>query len=99
MSTVHPALAKPWWSRRRKLSMKHQMMKKISQKDPGEHQERPEQAQERPCVGEHRNTPYGSIDVTALLPKNGLPLEPTVARPPGRVQAYTLGLWCCTPWQ
>ena len=34
MSTVHPALASPWWSRRRKLSTKHQMMKNSSRKTP-----------------------------------------------------------------
>ena len=34
MRIVHPALANPWWSRRRKLSTKHQMMKKRSRNTP-----------------------------------------------------------------
>src|SRR6516162_8796699 len=34
MRIVHPAFANPWWSRRRKLSTKHQMMKKRTRKIP-----------------------------------------------------------------
>src|SRR6516164_3886216 len=34
MRIVQPAFANPWWSRRRKLSTKHQMMKKRTRKIP-----------------------------------------------------------------
>jgi hypothetical protein len=34
MSTVQPAFATPWWSRRRKLSTKHQITKNSRRKIP-----------------------------------------------------------------